>query len=584
MFRGIGPKFSAFGAGESGIVLFLVALLMVPFVVLIGVAVDVGELLLVKNQLAASIDAAALDIGATPGLTQAQANAQAQAFVNANFSTQYPSATVSLPLNVTLPQQQSSGSCPANTVCITASASVSTSFVRILGSGYNTLSTTVSTQVTAAQSYLEVVLVFDNTGSMGAYNYGNMTGIDGLKAAANTLVNTLIPNTAAQQYVKVALVPFTVAVNVGSQYASASWIDSGGLGSLTSEDLQIPATKGLLWFYDTNQLKYYDANGNLANLTWGGCVRQRTEANGKNYDVQDVAPDATGDVETLYTPYFAPDEPDCCTTPNDSTSQLFANSYISDGTTCAPPNTKKKRGGGGGLSQAYTTTAKEQAEQQCIAKYSGGVLSGTNQGITSSQGIMLGPNLFCPQQAIQPLTNDPTTIRSAIAGMTASGNTVIPSGLEWGWHLISPNVSSVIFPDTENQAAPYTDTKTVKAIVLVTDGDNHVSAGSNGFFDNSTYTSYGYANGTHISSDNDLNTKLLQLCANIKAVTDANGNPNRILLYTIGFGDQISNNGLLLLQQCATDASYSYYNPTSDQLNTTFQNIALGLSKLRISR
>ena len=45
MFRGIRAKLSAFRAGTRGIVLYLVALLMVPFVVLIGVAVDMGQLL-----------------------------------------------------------------------------------------------------------------------------------------------------------------------------------------------------------------------------------------------------------------------------------------------------------------------------------------------------------------------------------------------------------------------------------------------------------------------------------------------------------------------------------------------------------
>ena len=162
MFRGVGAKLSAFRAGRRGVVLYLVALLMVPFVALLGVAVDVGQALLVKNQLASAIDAAALDIAATPGLTQNQANAQALAFVNANFATQYPSATVSS-LNVALPQAQGSGSCPANTVCITASASVSTAFVRILGSQYNTLAAGVSTQVAMPQqSYC--ILTLDPAG------------------------------------------------------------------------------------------------------------------------------------------------------------------------------------------------------------------------------------------------------------------------------------------------------------------------------------------------------------------------------------------------------------------------------------
>ena len=78
MFLGFRTRLLPPGPAPRGVVLYLVALLMVPFVAIIGVAVDFGQLLLVKNQLAAAIDAAALDIGATPGLTQAQAQAQAR--------------------------------------------------------------------------------------------------------------------------------------------------------------------------------------------------------------------------------------------------------------------------------------------------------------------------------------------------------------------------------------------------------------------------------------------------------------------------------------------------------------------------
>ena len=42
------------------------ALLLVPFMVLLGVAIDTGQLLIVKNQLQSAIDAAALDIGTNP--------------------------------------------------------------------------------------------------------------------------------------------------------------------------------------------------------------------------------------------------------------------------------------------------------------------------------------------------------------------------------------------------------------------------------------------------------------------------------------------------------------------------------------
>jgi Flp pilus assembly protein TadG len=540
MFRGVSARLSAFKADGRGVVLYLVALLMVPFVGLLGVAVDVGQLLLIKNQLAAAIDAAALDIGATPGLTQAQAQAQAQAYVDANFTTQYPLATAVV----------SPPALTATTVSLNATATLKTSFLKILGSGYNTLSTTVSSQVALAQNYLEVVLVLDNTGSMNSI-YGSMPGIQGLQLAATTLVNTLFASDPAQKYVKIGVVPFTANVKVGTKYAGAAWIDNANAAnSLSQENLDVPAGTGLIGF--ASQLS--KATGN-AGWAWGGCVRQRREP----YDVQEVTPDSNTP-DTLFTPFFAPDEPDPNPVCNAGWSPFF-NSYLCD-QSCWKSSSQ----------------ADQAADQRCIAKYSS---PAANQWAP-------GPNAMCTIQEIIRLTNDQTAILNEIDAMAASGNTVIPAGLMWGWHLLSPNGP---FAD----GVPYSDTRTVKAIILVTDGYNDVSGGNNGI-DKSVFNAYGYGSGPHLNvlsvppgvnrpqPEYNLDQKLLQLCSNIKAVQDSSGKAGRILIYTIGFGSGIGNYGLSLLQQCATSNATYFYNPTSDELITTFQKIATGLSKLRIAK
>jgi len=264
-------------------------------------------------------------IGGTPGLTQAQADAQAQAYVNANFSTQYPSATVS---SLTSPfrRAQAGGSCPANTVCITASASVNTAFVRILGSQYNTLSAGVSTQVTTAQNYLEVVLVLDNTGfhELDVWQHDRHPGE---QLAATTLVNTLFASDPTLQYVRIGVVPFTENVNAGTQYANAAWIDNANAAnSMSQENIDLPTGTGLIAFAS----QFATAANNSA-LQWGGCVRQRNEP----YDIEDVSPDP-GNRDTLFTPFFAPGEP---------SGDL--NAYLQDG----------------------TCSGTVSAIQRCVAKY-----------------------------------------------------------------------------------------------------------------------------------------------------------------------------------------------------------------------
>ena len=122
-----------------------------------------------KISSAQRLDAAALSAAKNPNLTDAQALAQVQAFINANFSSQNQITVSNLTINRTNNNAQ---------VDVTASATVNTYFAEVIG--YNTLSTTVSSEALAAQNHLEVVLVLDNTGSMSSM-YGSTTGIQGLK-------------------------------------------------------------------------------------------------------------------------------------------------------------------------------------------------------------------------------------------------------------------------------------------------------------------------------------------------------------------------------------------------------------------
>ena len=560
-------------------------MLMVPFVVLIGVAVDMGQLLVMKNQLAAAVDAAAL--GAA-GLSLDQAQTQAQAFVSANFSSQNPSATltnfaltqVTLP-DSRCPQANAAPGTPA--VYVTDELTMKTAFLPVIG--YSTLSATVSSCVTF--SYLEVVLVLDNTDSMTKY-YGSMRGIDGVKQAATALVNTLLP-AAGNRFVRIGIVPFTTSVNVLGPYTGVdannppAWIDTANkAGSMSQENIDVPSGTSLITFAQNL------ANATYSNWAWGGCVRQRTETdaggNVVNYDIGDDAPNPSLP-DTLYTPFFAPSEPNSCTNPGTATCAPF-NSYIQDG--------------------ACKTMTTDASIQSCIAKYPPGTPFPSElnpQGTPTKNNEVIGPNANCIRAPIVPLTNDPAALLDAIDNMVAAGNTVIPAGLEWGWHLISPKVAPVVFPDN-GYPRPYSDTQTIKVIILMTDGQNYVlddlnpPSDLNGF-NGSVFNAYGYANGakSHLTSvatvpsgvnqdlwDYNLDQKELALCSNIKAVTDANGKAGRILLYTIGYGSVISSYSLGLLQTCATDANSTYfYNPTADELNTTFTTIAQTLSKLRIA-
>ncbi len=538
MLRRIAEKALCLGRDKRGVALVLFVIVMTPILILIAVAIDLSQFLVMKQQLQAAADAAALTIGKNPSLSDEQATSQAQAYIAANYPAAKSIGTLTS-VSVTRPTN--------TTVNVTAQALMNTSFLQV--AGYNTLPVTVNSQTTIAQNKMEVVLVLDNTGSMNQ-TYGSMTGIAGLRSAATTLVNTLFTADPTGQYLQIAVVPFTAAVNVGTQYKTASWMDTKGVGKLTRENLNVPAGEGLIAF--ASQLR---------NASWGGCVRQRNEP----YDLEDVAP-TSAIPDTLFTPYFAPSEP-----------QGLYNSYLPDGSF--------PRG---------TTQAQIQYD---VTKYQNGVVQGQPN---------YGPNFVCAVQPIIPLTNDQAAIVAEINAMQASGATVIPAGLVWGWHVISPIVAPVLFPSNAYQPVSYTDTSTIKVIILLTDGEADVQltynyqppTGTTNGFDQSIYNAYGYGTGPHLNilplpgtllgvqdqPDYNLDQKEIALCNNIKAVTGANGSPGRILIYAIGFGSVIDNSSLQILQQCATSASTYFYNPTSEELVTTFQNIAIGLNELRLSQ
>ncbi len=177
MFRIFLDKFRQICADERGVAAYLAAAFFFTFLSLAGVAVDVGQLLVAKYQLAAAIDAAALNIAATPGLTPQDAEAQAQAFVDANFTSQSKARLSALSVTQ-----------GPTTISITATTTINTALVKVLG--YRTLSTTVTNQVAYAQNNLEVALVLDNTGSM-SQKAGSTTKIKGLITAATELTNIL---------------------------------------------------------------------------------------------------------------------------------------------------------------------------------------------------------------------------------------------------------------------------------------------------------------------------------------------------------------------------------------------------------
>jgi Flp pilus assembly protein TadG len=485
-----------FRRDERGVVLILFTLLVMPLMLIVGVAIDFSQTLVVKRQLSAAVDAAALSLGTQPNLDDEEAEQKAEDFIHAH----YPEAAIGRLKSFSVRRED-------DMIDVSATAELDTSFLRI--AGYDTLNVTVNNRVIRKQNKLEVVMVLDNTGSMAG------TKIAALKTAANELVDILFGTAEESDYVKIGLVPFANAVNVGADKRGAVWLDEATPAALNGQHVTQNGSGITFSLFRVFQ---------ELNVAWKGCVRSRD-----GFDLTDAAPTAA-DKRTLFTPYFAPDEP-----------LIHANNYIGNDTT---PQTDFSH---------YRNRSN--------------VPSG-------------GPNFNCPR-AIQDLTNVKTSITSAIAVMAANGQTVIPEGIAWGWRVISPGS-----PFTAG--APYDDQETIKAVIVLTDGDNDVNPATNGVF-RSKFSSYGFASNGHLGAtdgsqaDAVLNQKTATVCANVKADKDGDASDQDIIVYTIVFGVGAGSATETMMRNCASDPSKYFNSPTGDDLQAAFQSIALGLSKLRVA-
>ena len=500
------------------------ALSIIPVVAAGGAAIDVSRAMVVKSRLAHALDSAGLAIGSTPGLSIDQATTLAQRYFDAN----YPAGDLGIPGRVSV-------SVTDNRMRLQATAQVDMTLARIVGFDYWTVN--VAAEVIRETKKLEVALVLDTTGSMNTNNK-----IGGLRTAATDLITILFGEIRQHPMLRVSIVPFVTTVNVNAPGFQQSWMDNNA--QATWHGLNFARNP------DGTRVNHFDLFNRIRNVQWKGCVESRADP----YDTDDTPPNPAVP-DTLFVPYFWPDDPDSNTSSDPAfmtahPMNQYSNSYLSD-----------------------LVTGSQRTRQMSTAKY-----NNRNASVDDTPSDTRGPNRSCGH-ALTPLTNNRDTLLSRISELRAwnDSGTNIAIGLYWGWATLSPGQ-----PFTEG--APYTDEETNKALVLLTDGENVVFGGYNAH-NRSHYGGYNYLvpndatgrfNTTNASTAaSRVNDRVATLCTRIKA--------EGIRVYTILF-DVSSASMATLFRNCASEPSLYFNNVTSDQLRQTFQQIANDLSNLRLSR
>ncbi|HWV82120.1 MAG TPA: pilus assembly protein TadG-related protein [Hyphomicrobiaceae bacterium] len=164
----------------------------------------------------------------------------------------------------------------------------------------------------------------------------------------------------------------------------------------------------------------------------------------------------------------------------------------------------------------------------------------------------------CPSSAaIVPLSDDKDILRSTVEGYTDGGTTAGHLGTAWGWYLLSPEWAG-IWPSS-SEPARYNDGKTIKAVVVMTDGIYNTIGGING--------------GDHSSTADNAATMAVDTCTAMKA--------QGIRVYAIGF--QAPSAALETLRSCASTDTSFFEATDGEKLRAAFRAIATELNNLRLS-
>jgi len=354
----------AYLKSTSGAIAIVGALTMPLLIGVSGAAVDYAHAYLVQQRLAQAIDAAAL--AATASETEAaEIEQKVKDFFKANYSDDKIGTTFDPVVEVI-----------GGEVSVSATVRYNTFFLDVLN--IDTIDVYAETVVVREIKGLEVVLVLDNTGSMGTNN-----NIGKLRTASCEFVEILYGTydseseidcldrygsfvEADNEFVKVGLVPYSTSVNVGPY----------GLG--------------------------YDDDGDVYDVSFISNPIGASFSNDGNTDLCIIEDDDGTDVTDFAGPWsmyrWCRDEG------NDSARCNFYTDYICDG-------------------NVYNSSGSNCLDWDY---YYG------------ARTVYRAPYYRCPKASVLPLTNDMASLKDRINEMEASGWTFGNIGMVWGWRLLSP--------------------------------------------------------------------------------------------------------------------------------------------------
>ena len=600
----LNAKARAFWRSRKGNVAMMFGIALVPIMIAAGVGLDFARGMMARSAMSEALDAAALAVGSTPNVTQAQAQTIAQQYFNANYKgdpTFGSTPTLAAPV------------ISGESVTLSVSQQVNTTL--LAAGGIPHLNISVSSTVVWGQTKLWVSLVLDNTGSMCEPDSNPCPGdtstsikINALKTASHNLLGILQSASANAGDVQVAIVPFAKDVNVGTGNVGASWIDWTDWntvvpGSAPSSSVGPGSSCPFSSSYhcvdapgSTNTTSTIPSSGMICPGPHSTSTQDGT--NGHYYDgcYNSVPTQTLTTTEVDTTPTTT--KQSCsqigsgtitCTTnsgypstgsmsPNTTTATTAgytgdsgptttnsSSSNTSDGTkSCTGTNPNKHC--------TWTRTIVNNAIATIVTARGTGPYNHTwvvNDHSTWNGCVMdraqsddvndatpgakfpAENSTSCVVSSVTPLNYDWTSLGQKIDAMVANGGTNQTVGLAHGMQMLSDGL-----PYSPGAVPPNTS----RYIILLSDGLNTIDRW--------------YGNGSAQSSSVD--ARMALACTNAKA--------QGFIIYTVFVDLNGTQGNSTVLQNCASDSTKFWMLTSASQITTTFNTIGTNLTQLRVAK
>lgn len=606
-----------FRKDERGVFAVMFGLMAIVLIATSGAVVDFTSMEQARTRAQTALDSAALALqGKIDDLTEDELKAQAQAILEERLDDN----------NITAVVDSADEDTNAGTLNLQAHIVVPTFFVQLVG--ISSIEAGLESEVTRASSDIEVSLALDVTGSMAG------TKIEDLIEATKELIELLVSDTQTPTYSKMAIVPWSVAVNVGSSYAdsvrgaatpgvkisTATWMSgtSKTISGVTKANPAVVTTSAAHGFTAGDYIYITNVNGmtNLNNNIYKvGTVTSTTKfrlltTSGSNVNSSSWSAFTTSSsskvtkclnsscqvlVTTSGTHGLSAGNTVYITGASGTmnlngthasavgTVPTTSSYYLTDRDSDAVLYTSYTANSGTSYCTLYGCTYyyfNNAAGGYTLYKINTCATDRTTNTYTDAapSTTPLGKNYRsngsdCLEQEIVPLTSNKATLNALVGDLEATGSTAGHIGLAWGWYMLAPNFA-YLWP-TDSQPAAYDEDNLVKVVIFMTDGDFNTPY-CNGVVakdagNDSSYNSCTSPNGSSKSQAE-------KLCDAIKAPA------NDTLLYTIGFDLAGNSSALTMLKNCATSPDQFFQADDGTDLKVAFQDIADQLSDLHISK